>query len=56
MEVFYRVLLGVVIAELGLEGVAGQDDGLLVVAAQATVDYVHLKLKEIVISEKNVVH
>ena len=42
------MLLRVVVPELCLERVAGEDDGLLVVAAQAALDHVQLQLQEVV--------
>jgi hypothetical protein len=38
---------------IDLQRVAGQDDGLLVVAAQAAVHHVHLQLQEVVVPEVN---
>ena len=42
------MLFRVVVSELCLERVAGEDDGLLVVAAQAALDHVQLQLQEVV--------
>jgi hypothetical protein len=39
---------------IDLQRVAGQDDGLLVVAAQAAVHHVHLQLQEVVVPEVNI--
>ena len=49
LEVLGRVLLGVVVPELCLEAVAGQDDGLLVVASQPPLHNVHFELEEVVV-------
>ena len=49
LQVLGRVLLGVVVTELGLEAVAGQHDGLLVVTPQPALHHVSLQLEEVVV-------
>ena len=49
LEILGRVFLRVVVSKLGLEAVAGEDDGLLVIAPQSALHHVHLELEEVVV-------